>query len=81
MDQETKRLIEYEAKKDAAVFAQEFPGQTISGDWDSEAWNLTDIVIREAAGDEGWQLYSRVLHEEVARLVRQAVYNEAMARS
>jgi hypothetical protein len=68
-----------EAKKDARLFADEFPGELLdpaSTDWDSSAWEMAPADLRVAGivdgEDYGWRLYQATLVREVARLVGEA---------
>ena len=62
--------VKAQAKKDAALFAEEFPGETaIRGDWDSAAFEFLPARLRTAAA---WEVYRATLHEEV-RLLATAV--------
>lgn len=69
------------AEKDAKLFAQEYPGASIEGDWDSTAWEVTgselrrfsDLEPRMAEADETaghavcWAIYAQALHAAVDR--------------
>lgn len=78
-----RAAIEAQARQDALTFADEFPGELIEGDWDSEAWGIArDMIARaidptddrlaaaeDAAGhDVAWGLYAQTLRAEVERL-------------
>jgi hypothetical protein len=61
----------------AKSFAEEFPGESISGDWDAEAWvtdlgsieRFIDLVLDEPAlYDLAWDTYRTELHRAVAEL-------------
>jgi len=54
------------ASKAAAVFVDEFPGETVSGDWDSEAWAIDSA--NQATTGADWELYRSTLVAEIARL-------------
>lgn len=52
------------AKKAAAVFVDEFPGETLHGsDWDSAAWEIDQGSLP----DECWPVYQAALRHEVDR--------------
>lgn len=66
------------AKKDARLFAEEFPGQPLSGSWDSQAWAVSsgklapelqeelEAMNALAGHDLGWTCYAHHLRAEVA---------------
>lgn len=53
------------AKEAARIHQQEFPGEPVSGDWDSEAF-----VIDKPASWQwvAWEIYREALHAQVNRL-------------
>ena len=55
-----QKLVQDVADADAAAFVDEFPGQSVKGDWDSEAWQI-------ATGAGG--PLSGLSHEEQDRMV------------
>lgn len=75
-------VIHAEARRDAATFAGQFPGQEPEGDWDATAWQMREIsggllaeleAIEEVAGrDLGWEVYQVAFLAEVRRLNRTA---------
>lgn len=77
MHAKLRKMIETEAKSDAALFVEEFaevldPAVT---DWDAVAWDLGDSY--RAAEDaenssEGWEFYQKTLIAETKRLVAMA---------
>lgn len=82
----TEALIEL-AKRDAQVFAEEFPGETLDGsDWDSEAWAVAAGELSSEIKDElatlnpgtddgldlGWECYAHHLRAEIKKLADRA---------
>ncbi len=65
--------IKARAKADAAVFASEFPGQVLEGDWDSEAWAIARGDLPAAArSDLAWPVYQAALKAEIEELIKGA---------
>lgn len=65
--------IERLAAADAALFAEEFPGETIgSSDWDSAAWEMAPEALREVDG--AWDLYRAALRSEIETLRERATH-------
>jgi hypothetical protein len=65
-----------EAKSDAVLFADEFPGETLdpaATDWDASAWQMSDLSKRDDA-DALWPVYQAALVVEVARLAYVATF-------
>lgn len=59
-------LAARQAAQDAAIFVEEFPGQSPDGDWDAEAFSLGGLPA------ECWHPYSDYLRTEVCRRNRAA---------
>ena len=59
--------ITKQAIADAKLFCEEFPGQSISGDWDSEAFSIAMECwdLDEEDQDLAWDLYRTELHYAV----------------
>lgn len=63
------------ARSDGALFAKEFPGESLSGDGDAVAWGETRRARRLAGytregADALWPVYRKALQAEVARRIR-----------
>lgn len=57
------------AKLAAEAFVEEFPGETLRGDWDSEAWAIAQPRLSIDVGDEAeaWDIYRTTLSDEISR--------------
>ena len=77
--------IRAEARRDAATFVDEFPGEDLDPaqtDWDATAWQMHKIggglreelgAVEEIAGrDLGWEVYQATLLTEIRRLSKAA---------
>lgn len=71
MTTETREMIVKQAALDAQGHQEEFPGQRIAGDWDSEAYQLafSELGLDEDDRDAGWEVYSKALHSAVNAMV------------
>lgn len=60
-----------QAVNDARGHQEEFPGQLVHGDWDSEAWQATCIEYRldDDERDAAWPDYQDLLHSTVRAMV------------
>lgn len=60
----TREQVQFFAKQDAATFAEEFPGETLSPtcDWDAEAFHSRNLP------DSAWPTYESTLRAEIERL-------------
>ena len=70
-----KARIQQEARKDAVLFHEEFPGQAIDGDWDATAWSMAPASLQKAKG--GWELYKKTLDAWII----DALVDDALAQS
>lgn len=59
-----RKAIDSIARADAKIFTDEFPGQTLKGDWDSEAWAMAPRELRSVDG--AWEHYRSALTHEIA---------------
>jgi hypothetical protein len=68
---EVRRLALLTAER----FAEEFPGQSISGNWDVQAWEMdqrhVDQEYLAAYGEQLWNIYHAYLHNRVNRKLAQ----------
>ena len=71
MTKNVKARIQQEARKDAVLFHEEFPGQAIDGDWDATAWSMAPASLQKAKG--GWELYKKTLTLNIEALVDDAL--------
>jgi hypothetical protein len=62
-DVPTPALVALVGVLDARVFADEFPRQKLSGDWDAEAWAISahENVLACRDTSESWDVYRRAL--------------------
>ena len=66
-------LIRDEANRDAASFAEEFPGELLDPaktDWDATAWAMAASELRAAPG--WWELYRSELVSAVHHIGRRS---------
>lgn len=61
----------YDANVDAYAHQEEFPGETIQGDWDSEAFSIvcSDRGVPDEIREDCWEVYREELHKAVAKLI------------
>jgi len=60
------------AVRTAAVFIEEFPGERLTGDWDSEAWANEPLSVTGRTDEEQaerWDLYRETLHGTIRAVV------------
>ena len=71
MNDDIRKVIVRQAFADAISHSEEFPGERIEGDWDSEAYQLAAIKIKLNSDDrdEGWDVYRDSLHTSVNLLL------------
>jgi len=53
----------YQAIADAADFIEEFPGESLTGDWDSDAFAL--LKVPKDQHGECWDIYSETLRDAI----------------
>lgn len=61
------------AKSDAAIYANDYPGETYtadSGDWDAESWASSrgELGLSGAELADAWDVYRAALHAEISEL-------------
>lgn len=61
------RAVLARAIDDALAFSEEFPGEKIQGDWDSEAYAIAanELKLSDTEQDAGWDAYAPTLHAAV----------------
>jgi len=70
MKLETVAQAKTAAVRDARLFAREFPGERVSGDWDAEAFSFYQRPTGQRQYDAVWNAYRKTLHAEVERRIK-----------